>query len=172
MEDHVRGNPQAATVLVEYADFECPYCGMAYPYVKRLAGRYPTDLAEVYRPFPLAEVHPHAMHAAQAAEAAGMQGKFWEMYDILFQHQQHLDDDSLLRYAEQLDLDMDRFRKDFGSTEVLERIKQSIQQGLNDGVQGTPSFFLNGAMLSLASYHELETAVAEAIARATSSSTR
>src|ERR1700729_1641320 len=99
MQDYIRGNPKAHLTLVEYADFECPFCAEAYPYVKRAVERAAGELAEIFRPFPLTEIHPHAMHAAQAAEAAGRQGKFWEMHDTLFQHQNALDDRHLLQYA-------------------------------------------------------------------------
>jgi protein-disulfide isomerase len=164
MRDHVRGNPNAGVVLLEYADFECPYCGMAYPFMKRLAKRFHDDLAEVFRPFPLAEIHPHAMHAAQAAEAAGVQGKFWQMHDVLFENQERLDDAALVEYAQGIGLDVERFTTDFASQPVIERIERSVQLGLQEGVNGTPTFFLNGQRLELENYQDLEPTVARAIA--------
>lgn len=162
--DRIRGNPHAAVVLVEYADFECPYCGMAYPYVKRLSKRFlPDDVAEVFRPFPLMQIHPHAMHAAQAAEAAGLQRRFWEMHDLLFENQQRLDDEALFEYALAMGLDIDRFARDFSSEPVIDSIARSVQRGLDEGVNGTPTFFLNGVKLELENYQDLEPLVARAV---------
>lgn len=164
MSDHVRGNPAARLRLVEYADFECPYCGLAYPYVKRLCERLGDELAEVFRPFPLIEIHPHALHAAQAAEAAGLQGKFWEMHDCLFEHQRRLSDRDLLRYASELQLDVERFERDIASPPVLAAIERSLQHGAAEGVNGTPTFFLNGTLLEVDRYEELEEIVGRAAA--------
>lgn len=162
--DHIRGNRSAPVLLVEYADFECPYCGMAYPYVKRLSKRFPhDDVAEVFRPFPLMQIHPHALHAAQAAEAAGLQRRFWEMHDVLFENQERLDDDALLEYAEAIGLDIDRFTRDFSSGPVSDSIARSLQRGLDKGVNGTPTFFLNGVKLELENYQDLEPLVARAL---------
>ncbi len=163
MADHVRGNPDAPVVLIEYADFECPYCAMAYPVVKNLAKRFHDNLAEVFREFPLAEIHPHALHAALAAEAAGNQGKFWPMHDILFEHNRKLDDKSLLTYAKDVGLDLPIFERDFADPETAKRITQSLQEGIRHGVQGTPTFFLNGTQLEVGTYDELETLVSEAV---------
>lgn len=165
MKDHVRGNVNARTVLVEYGDFECPYCAMAYPIVKEIAERHRDDLAEVFRPFPLVEMHPHAMHAAQAAQAAGVQDKFWQMHDLLFENRTKLDDESLLAYASQLDLDLGRFSKDFESPATIQAIQQSYKRGIQEGVKGTPAFFLNGEQLQIAGYGDLERAVEQAVAQ-------
>lgn len=159
MHDHVLGNAKAPVVLVEYADFECPYCGMAFPYVKRAESRFRDDLAVIFRPFPIPEIHPHAMHAAQAAEAAGLQQRFWEMHDMMFEHQDRLDDDALLGYARAIGLDLDRFKRDFSSQKVIEDIAESRRRGERDGVEGTPAFFLNGEMLELENFQDLETAI-------------
>jgi len=167
MRDHVTGNPNASVVLVEYADFECPYCAMAEPYVKRVIERFHDDAAIVFRPFPLVEIHPHALHAAQAAEAAGLQDKFWQVHDILFEHQQRLDDASLLHYATTAGLDADRFQEDFGSDAVMEAIKRSMNLGREQGVEGTPTFILNDRTLQIDEYDELERAVTEAVTSAT-----
>ncbi|MGZ3499330.1 MAG: DsbA family protein [Vulcanimicrobiaceae bacterium] len=169
MADHIRGNPDAPVVLVEYADFECPYCAMAYPIVKRLSQRFHDDLAEVFRPFPLVEIHPHAMHAAQAAEAAAEQGKFWEMHDTLFEHHTNLDDASLITYAHRLGLDLAQFQKDFESPAIVERIARNIRLGVQEGVKGTPTFFLNGVQLQLLSFADLEPLIRRALAEVGSS---
>lgn len=163
MSEHIRGNPNAGTVLVEYADFECPYCAMAYPYVKRLSLQHGKEMADVFRPFPLPQIHPHSMHAAQAAEAAGKQGKFWEMHDLLFENRQRLDDKSLLEYAERLKLNIPQFEKDFASRATIEAIEHSYERGIREGVQGTPTFFLNGEQLQIESYEDLESDVEEAL---------
>ena len=162
--DYLRGNPNARLKLVEYADFECPYCGMAFPYVKRAAERFKDNLAEIFRPFPLTQIHPHALHAAQAAEAAGLQGKFWEMHDILFEYQQRLEDPDLLNYARQIGLDADRFERDFSSPAVVDAIKRSVQEAADQGVEGTPAFFLNGKQLEINSFEDIEGIVAAALA--------
>ncbi len=164
MPDYVRGNPNGRLTLVEYADFECPYCGMAFPYVKRAAERFKNDLAEIFRPFPLTQIHPHALHAAQAAEAAGLQGKFWEMHDLLFEHQRQLEDSDLLDYARNTGLDVDRFERDFPSPAVIDAIQRSLRQGADQGVEGTPTFFLNGEQLSIGRFADIEEIIAKALA--------
>ena len=160
---HVRGNAKAPVVLVEYADFECPYCVMAYPIVKSLVQRFGDDLAQVFRPFPLTEIHPHAMHAAQAAEAAGLQRKFWGMHDVLFENQQQLDDRSLLVYATKLGLDIDKFKEDFASRATIASVTRSMRLGAREGVRGTPTFFLNAQMLELENFEDLVPIVQGAI---------
>ena len=110
-QDHVAGPDDAPVTLVEYGDFECPYCGMAHPIVKKIQRELGNQLRFVFRHFPLAEAHPHARIAAQAAEAAGVQGKFWEMHDTLFEHQQALDVEDLVGYAKALGLDTTRFAR-------------------------------------------------------------
>jgi protein-disulfide isomerase len=166
--DYVRGNPNGRLTLVEYADFECPYCGMAFPYVKRAAERFKNDLAEIFRPFPLIQIHPHALHAAQAAEAAGLQGKFWQMHDTLFEHQQRLADSDLLDYARRIGLDVDRFERDFSSSAVNDAIQRSLQEGAAQGVEGTPTFFLNGEQLNLSRFEDIEEIIAKALAASSS----
>ena len=164
MLDHIRGNPNARLTLVEYADFECPYCAMAYPYVKRAGERFKNDLAEIFRPFPLTQIHPHALHAAQAAEAAGLQGKFWEMHDILFEHSERLGDPDLLSYARRIALDVERFERDFSSSAVVDAIQHSLQEGADQGVDGTPTFFLNGKQVEIDRYEDIEKIIARALA--------
>jgi len=130
--------------LVEYGDYECPYCGMAYPIVKELQQQLGKRLRFVFRNFPLIMMHPHAEHAAEAAEAAGAQGKFWEMHDILFENQQALEDEDLARYAAALDLDLDQFLAELASHVHAPRVREDLIGGLHSGVQGTPTFFING----------------------------
>jgi protein-disulfide isomerase len=137
---------------------------MAYPYVKRLSKRVPhDDVAEVFRPFPLMQIHPHAMHSAQAAEAAGLQQRFWEMHDVLFENQQRLDDGALFEYAAAIRLDMVRFARDFSSADVANSIARSLERGLEEGVSGTPTFFLNGVKLELENYQDLDPLVTRAV---------
>ena len=143
--DHVQGPAKAPVTLVEYGDYECPYCGEAYPVVKALQKRLGDQMRFVFRNFPLAEAHPHAEHAAEAAEAAGAQGKFWEMHDLLYENQDALEDEDLVRYARALHLDVPRFVKEMESGAYLERVREDFRSGVRSGVNGTPSFFINGA---------------------------
>ncbi|MFZ0680349.1 DsbA family protein [Candidatus Binatus sp.] len=142
--DHVQGPAKAPVTLLEYGDYECPYCGEAYPVVKALQKRLGDQVRFVFRNFPLGEAHPHAEHAAEAAEAAGAQGKFWEMHDMLYEHQDALEDDDLVRYARALHLDVPRFVKEMESGAYLERVREDFSSGVRSGVNGTPTFFING----------------------------
>ena len=143
--DHVQGTANAPVTLVEYGDYQCPYCGEAYPIVKALQERLGKQVRFVFRNFPLSEMHPHAEHAAEAAEAAGGQGKFWEMHDMLYENQDALEDEDLARYAKALKLDMPRFIKEMESRHYAERVRADFSSGVRSGVNGTPSFFINGA---------------------------
>jgi protein-disulfide isomerase len=143
-EDHFAGNPDAPVVLVEYGDYECSFCGQAYPIVQLLRRQFGDALAFVFRNFPLTQAHPHALLAAEAAETAGLQGRFWPMHDTLFTHQDALDPESLLLYARALDLDLERFVADANSEDVARRIERDIASGVASGVPGTPTFFVNG----------------------------
>jgi protein-disulfide isomerase len=143
-EDHVRGNPNAPVTLVEYGDFQCPYCGAAYPIVKeveRLAGPM---LRVVFRNFPLRTIHLHAEGAAEAAEAAAARGMFWEMHDTLFEHQRRLTPGDLEQYAEGIGLEMTRFRKEMGEGTWRGKVHDEFRGGMMSGVNGTPTFFING----------------------------
>jgi Na+/H+ antiporter NhaA len=141
--DHVRGPLDAPVTVVEYGDFQCPYCGRAEPVVRELlAGR--GDVRYVWRHLPLPQVHPDAALAAEAAEAAGEQGAFWDMHDLLFQHQDHLQPKDLLRYAAQLGLDVERFRDDLREHRTAGRVAEDVQSAELSGVSGTPTFFVNG----------------------------
>jgi len=143
--DHLQGPPDAAVTLVEYGDYECPHCGRAYPIVKEVQKQMGRRLRFVYRNFPLRETHPHAQHAAEAAEAAGAQGKFWEMHDRLFERQFALDDDALIEYAGDLGLDVARFRRELADRVYEPRVREDFRSGMLSGVNGTPTFFINGA---------------------------
>ncbi|SFN22213.1 thioredoxin domain-containing protein [Variovorax sp. OV329] len=144
--DHLRGSPDAPVVLVEYGDFECPHCGAAYGVVKKLERDLPDTLAVVFRQFPLVEVHPHAQLAAEAAEAAGAQGSFWKMHDLLFEHQEALAPADLVRYAAALHLDMERFASDLSGHVFLPKVQNDMKGGLQSGIRGTPTFFINGVL--------------------------
>jgi protein-disulfide isomerase len=142
--DHIQGNPDAPLTLLEYGDYQCPYCGAAYPIVKQIQKHLGNQLRFVFRHFPLTQVHPHAQHAAEAAEAAGAQGKFWEMHDTLFTHQHALDDLSLGGYAADLGLDTDRFEVEMAAHTYAGRVRADFGSGVRSGVNGTPTFFING----------------------------
>ena len=142
--DHVAGPATAPVTLVEYGDFECPSCRKAWPMVKELQGRLGADLRFVFRHFPLTKIHPNAEHAAEAAEAAGAQGAFWPMHDRLFERQFALEDDNLIEYATDLGLDADRMRVALESGTYRPRVKEDVFSGLKSGVNGTPTFFING----------------------------
>jgi len=143
--DHHQGNVHAAITLVEYGDFQCPYCRRAQPLVKRLLQENGEDLHFVFRNFPLREIHPHAYVAAITAEAAGKQGKFWEMHDLIFENQNKLNTNFLFSLAEGLDLELPQFAKDSKSEEVQNKIEMDFESGIRSGVNGTPTFFLNGS---------------------------
>ncbi|MFF9049330.1 Na+/H+ antiporter NhaA [Streptomyces parvulus] len=141
--DHVRGPADAAVTLVEYGDFECPYCGRAEGVVRDLLGSE-TDVRYVWRHLPLTDVHPHAQAAAEAAEAAARQGRFWDMHDRLLDHQDELGERDLLRHARELGLDMEVFREDLARRRGARRIAEDVDSADLSGVSGTPTFFVNG----------------------------
>ena len=142
--DHILGNEHAPVTLVEYGDFECPNCKQAAPAVKLLLERYTERVRFAFRHFPLEDVHPHALTAAQAAECAGGQGKFWEMHDLLYENQKHLQVQDLAVYAERLGLQADRFTTELAERTHLERVREDFMSGVRSGVNGTPTFFING----------------------------
>jgi|HubBroStandDraft_6_1064221.scaffolds.fasta_scaffold251334_2 protein-disulfide isomerase len=142
--DHVRGGPHAQVSVVEYGDFECPNCRQAQPAMELLLARFAGRAQFVFRHFPLEEVHPHALLAAQAAECAGGQGKFWEMYELLFTNQEHLKAKDLRAYAEGLGLDMARYTAEMDDQIYLQRVREQLQGGLDSGVRATPTFFVDG----------------------------
>ena len=142
--DHFQGPDVAPVTLLEYGDYECPYCGRAYLIVKKIQDHFGDQLRFVFRNFPLTQVHPHAQHAAESAEAAGAQGRFWEMHDTLYENQDALDDASLREYAELLDLDMERFDTEMMMHVHAKRVREDFVSGVMSGVNGTPTFYLNG----------------------------
>ena len=143
--DHALGPADAPVTLVEYGDFECPFCGAAYPEIKHIRQRLEDRLRFVYRHFPRPE-HPHARHAAEAAECAAAQGEqhFWAMHDALFEHQRALEDEHLVAYAGQIGLDVGRFGQDLGHHTYLGRVHEDLESGVHSHVHGTPTFFING----------------------------
>jgi protein-disulfide isomerase len=142
--DHVRGPANAPLTLVQYADFQCPHCAAAHPEVAAIANELSDSLRLVLRHFPLAQVHPQAQRAAEAAEAAASHGRFWEMASLLYENQEELDDHSLGRYARKAGLDLKRFRKELSSGVHAARVRADYLGGVRSGVNGTPTFFING----------------------------
>jgi protein-disulfide isomerase len=143
-DDHVRGLADAPVTVIEYGDYECPYCRGAARDIHLLLDRYPATVRFVFRNFPIPQLHPHAEQAAEAAEAAASQGKFWEMYELLLQPSFRLDIDSLRGYAIQLGLDTARFRRDLASHAYAARIERDVREGISNGVNATPKFYVNG----------------------------
>ena len=139
--DHSQGSSSASVTLVEYGDYECPYCGAAYPIVKEIQQRLGDRLRFVFRSFAITTAHPHAEHAA---EAAGAQGTFWEMHDYLYEHQRALDDQRLEEYAAAVGLDVERWGADMEGRAYADRVREDFMSGVRSGVNGTPSFFING----------------------------
>jgi protein-disulfide isomerase len=142
--DHVLGPSHAPVIIVEYGDFECPNCKQAAPALKHIVSRFEGRVRLVFRHFPLEEVHPHALHAAVAAEAAGAQGKFWEMHDLLFDNQAHLSLKQLRSYAEQLELDMEKYDSEMRDELYLQRVREEIEGGRLSGLRSTPGIFIDG----------------------------
>src|SRR6266851_771941 len=142
--DHLRGRRSAAISLVEYGDFECPYCRAAEPIVAGLLEALGNQLSVTFRHFPRRDVHPHAQRAAEVAEAAGAQGKFWEMHDMLLANQDALDDDSLMTYAAALALDVDLVGRELATKRYAPRVAQDLESGRHSGVTATPTFFVDG----------------------------
>jgi Na+/H+ antiporter NhaA/predicted DsbA family dithiol-disulfide isomerase len=142
--DHIRGPEAAPVTLVEYGDYECPYCGRAEPIIRELLDSFGDDVRYVWRHLPLSDVHPNAQMAAEAAEAAAAQGAFWEMNDLLLRHQDALSPDDLTRYAQDLGLDTERFWDDLRRRRYGDRVAEDVASADASGVAGTPSFFING----------------------------
>jgi len=142
--DHIRGKIDAPVTLVEYGDYECPYCGMANPVVDQIREEMGDTLRFVFRNFPLTEVHPHAEHAAEVAEAAGAHHRFWEMHDILYRHQRALEDPKLAEYAALVRVPPLAIERALTEHTYLERVREDFLSGVRSGVNGTPTFFVNG----------------------------
>jgi len=164
--DHLLGPEHAPAVLVEYGDFECPNCKQAVPAVEIVLNRFDGQVRFAFRHFPLTDVHPHAFAAAEAAECAGAQGKFWEMHEKLFEHQAHLDRKHLVRYADELGLDVARFSAELDDEVYRQRVLEHLESGQRSGVRGTPGFFLNGRVVDVSfGLHNLLEAVEKALKR-------
>jgi len=144
VDDWRLGQADVPVTLLEYGDFECPYCAMARPTLKGLVADYPQVIQLIFRHFPITTVHPHAFVAAESAEAAGAQGKFWQMHDMLFTHQQFLDIEDLRQYGQEIGLDLKRFDQEMNAHKYEHEVKQDFRRGIEDGVNGTPTIFING----------------------------
>ena len=142
--DHIQGSTNAVLTIVEYGDYECPFCGEAHTIVKEVLHRLGDKLCFVFRNFPLSKIHPHSRRAAEVAEAAAAQGKFWEMHDYLFDHQDALDDEHLWQYAAALGLDISRLDLEMSGGAHKSRIREDMLSGVRSGVNGTPTFFFEG----------------------------
>ncbi len=140
--DHTFGPLNAMIVLMEYGDYQCPQSGQAHVTIKAMQQRLGEQLCFVFRHFPQPQIHPQAKRAAESAEAAAAQGKFWEMHDILFEHQQALDDGDLVQYAAQLRLDIPRFLREMAEHVHVQRVQSDIDSGRSNGVEETPTFFI------------------------------
>jgi protein-disulfide isomerase len=144
--DHVRG-PATGTLIVEYGDYECPYSRQAFRAIERVQAGLSEGVRFAFRHFPLTEIHPHALAAAAAAEAAALQGRFWDMHELLFRRQKALEDDDLCRYASELGLDVARFDRDRSGDAVLARVRRDVRSAIASGeVRGTPTLFIDGAV--------------------------
>jgi protein-disulfide isomerase len=142
--DHIRGPKDAAVTLVEYGDYQCPFCGAAHPVVQELLDLEPNDVRFVFRHFPITTLHPLAEPAAEAAEAAGAQGKFWQMHDWIYEHQDSVAPETLAAAASMLGLDLVRFAADVSGHRHEQKIREDFMSGVRSGVNGTPTFFING----------------------------
>jgi protein-disulfide isomerase len=144
--DHTQGPATAAVTLVQYGDYECPYTRLSTTIVRAIQQQLGEQLRFVFRNFPLTEIHPHALHAALAAEAAAAQGKFWQMHDVIFHHQHTLEDADLEQFAEAVGLDLQQYARALADQRARARIEEEVDGGERSGVQGTPTFFINGAL--------------------------
>lgn len=165
---HIKGNEAATVVVKEYGDFQCPACGQFYPYVKEIMEEYGADIRFEYHHFPLVTAHPYAVPAARAAEAAGQQGKFWEMHDLLFENQSAWSNAGnpapfFAQYAEQLGLDMDMYRRHLRSNLIDQSIEDSFNEARELGFTGTPTFVLNGAKMEFSTYEDFKAQIAAAV---------
>ncbi len=163
--DHSQGPATAAVTLVQYGDYECPYTRQSTTIVRALQQQLGDQLRFVFRNFPLTEIHPHALHAAFAAEAAASQGKFWQMHDSIFHHQHTLEDSDLEQFAEAVGLDRQQYARDMADQRFLARIEEDVEGGERSGVQGTPTFFINGALYRSSWEHDALLAALQAASR-------
>jgi protein-disulfide isomerase len=162
--DHAEGPGHAKVTLVEYGDFECPTCGQAYHAVEMLRKHFAGRMRFVFRNYPLRDAHPHAELAAEAAEAAGGQGRFWSMYALLFENQLHLKPNNLRHYAEKLELDLARYDFEMQDHVYLQRVQEHIRSGMDSGIRGTPAFFVNGKLHDASfGFEQLQAAIETAL---------
>jgi protein-disulfide isomerase len=161
--DHQKGAAEAKVILVEYGDYQCPYCGHAYPLLQHLLDEFSVTLLFVFRNFPLRKVHPLALKAAYAAEAAGVQGRFWEMHDLIFTNQKKLRENSFSLFASSLGLNVSLFETDMQSPAIISIVEADFMGGLRSGLNATPSFFINESKLNSydGSYLSLKNAIDE-----------
>lgn len=143
-DDHILGPKVAKASLLEYGDYQCPFCGAAYPIIKEIQRSLSKDLQFAFRNFPLASIHHYAEQAAEAAEAAGAQGKFWQMHDLLYENQARQDMDALLAYGAMIGLEMEVYSEALVSRKFREKVRKDFMTGIESGVNGTPTFFING----------------------------
>src|ERR1700691_4076339 len=164
--DHLEGSEHARVTLVEYGDFECPSCKVAATTPKLLLERYPNKIRFIFRHFPLQDAHPHAVMAAEVAEGAAAQGKFWSMHDVLFQNQAHLKDKDLHRYATDIGLDMARYTAEMDDHIYLQKVREHMEGGRRSHIRATPTFFLDGVVQDISfGMKALHDAVANAVGR-------
>lgn len=142
--DHIQGKESAAITIVEFGDYQCPYCGDAYPIVKEVQETFGDQIKLVFRNFPLQEAHEYAFDAALAAEAAALQDKFWEMHDAIYENQYRINGELFEELAETIGLDLEQFQKDIEADSVKQKVEGDFESGVRSGVNGTPSFYVNG----------------------------
>jgi protein-disulfide isomerase len=165
--DHAQGSDHAPVVLIEYGDFECPSCKVAIQTPKLLLERFPNRIRFIFRHFPVQEAHPHALLAAEAAEAAAGQGKFWQMHDVLYENQAHLKERDLHRYAGELGLDLARYTAEMDDHIYLQKVREQMDGGRRSHIRATPTFFLDGVVQDISfGMQALHDAVAAAVRRA------
>jgi protein-disulfide isomerase len=174
--NHVQGQGKSGVTLVEYGDYQCPYCQQYYPILKQVQAQFNDQIYFQFRNFPIINVHQNAFAGARAAEAAALQDKFWEMHDLLYENQSQWSESSdpssfFKQYAKQLGLNVDQFQKDYASSQVNDAINADLAAGRKLGVQGTPTFFLDGKEIKVnASAASFEKQIKEAIAKKSASS--
>ena len=143
-QDHIQGAEEATIEIVEYGDYQCPHCGAAYPVIQKIQKKFLSQIKFVFRNFPLAEFHRFALPAAVAAEAAGLQGKYWEMHDLIFENQKSLSHEGLFAMAKSAGLNIEQFKNDIQRQDLEEKVNVDFESGIRSGVNGTPTFFVNG----------------------------
>lgn len=166
--EHIKGNPEAQVTLIEYSDFQCPACGQFYPYIKEVIEEHGDNLRFEYRHFPLLSIHPYALKAAHVAEAAGQQGEFFAMHDMLFENQstwsQSTNPDAYFnQYAEEIGLDMGTFERHMNASVIDDKIKESFNDARSRGFTGTPTLLLNGNVMEFETFQEFKDQIKSAI---------